>query len=382
MSLRTKRVWAVAGAAGVAVLLLAGAAIARTDRSSGPAEGAGTPAAGTDARAEMLPEVRAQELTLGDLVVSVRVSGSIVARRSVAVRAQASGTLELVHAEEGEEIAAGAPLAQLRAADLRLALRDAEVRQQQAALTFSELTLFDDRIPDASVRMERARNARLRSGLATAEVALERARADVEHSTIRSPFDGVVTKLLVQAGRTVAAGEDVAEVAAMDTLMLDARVLESDLGRIRIGTAASVAVGARPDSVLVGTVVRIRPSVDPETHSGSVVIALAHPPSWLRPGGFASASVEVERRPKRLLVPRSALLERDGRTLVFVVPGSARQARASWAYVDVLAANDSLSEVRPSDVDSAIRPGARVLVSGHSTLAHDARVQVIDAPRP
>jgi multidrug efflux pump subunit AcrA (membrane-fusion protein) len=81
------------------------------------------------------------------------------------------------------------------------------------------------------------------------------------------------------------------------------------------------------------------------------------------------ATVEIATRvlKDRLLVPREALLVRDQRNLVF----RAENGLAKWCYVDVGEQNEQSIEIR-----SGIAAGDTIIVDGHYTLAHDARIRV------
>jgi hypothetical protein len=86
--------------------------------------------------------------------------------------------------------------------------------------------------------------------------------------------------------------------------------------------------------------------------------------------------VEAERIANCLLVPSAAVIERDGRPLVFVV----RQGRAEWVYVRRGRDNGSEVQLLPDSLTKALplRAGELVVTMGHLTLAHQAPVRVVD----
>ena len=314
----------------------------------------------------------------GDLAVSIEANGIVHARRAAELKAEVGSAVLRIGAREGKSVRAGERLATFDRIPLELALRDAVLRRERARLEFDEATLFDDRITDPTLREARARNARLRSGLAAAELDVTRAELDLERSELRSPFTGVVTRLHVQAGDLVRPGQDVAEVAALDTFHVEALVLETDLPRMRAGAAARVSVPGHDALQLAGMVTAVPTVVDSATRSGTVRIAVPNGGEWVRPGMFAMATIEVLRHRDRLIVPRSALVERDGRTLIFLFRGTEQLGRAQWRYVTVEALNDSIAAIATIAGDAPIEPGDRVITSGHTSLVHDARVRLED----
>ena len=114
-----------------------------------------------------------------------------------------------------------------------------------------------------------------------------------------------------------------------------------------------------------------------------VVVSVAaqgcgRPAGCLRPGMYADLRLEAARLPGRVIVPAAAVIERDGRPLVFV----ARGGRAQWVYILPGRSNGADTEVLPDSASGEIPVGVgdTVLTSGHLTLTHDAPVRVTAVP--
>jgi hypothetical protein len=94
---------------------------------------------------------------------------------------------------------------------------------------------------------------------------------------------------------------------------------------------------------------------------------------------YARASLPARRFPDRILVPISAINERDRRTMLFVYKDEGSQGRAEWRYVNVGLRNDTHVEiVREGPEEGFVEPGEIVLTSGHYTLIHDAVVRLTE----
>ena len=117
--------------------------------------------------------------------------------------------------------------------------------------------------------------------------------------------------------------------------------------------------------------------VDSTTRAGRAIVRVTGD-GTLRPGMYADVQLEASRLPDRLLVPARAVIERDGRPLVFVV----KDGRAQWTYIFPGRSNGIDTEVLPDSVTGQIpvNAGDQVIVEGHLTLTHDAPVRV-SAPR-
>ena len=92
---------------------------------------------------------------------------------------------------------------------------------------------------------------------------------------------------------------------------------------------------------------------------------------------YADVRLEAQRLSNRRLVPARAIIERDGRPLVFVV----KDGRAQWVYVTPGRSNGTDTEVLPDSTTGQIpvAVGDLVIVEGHLTLTHDAPVRVVQS---
>jgi membrane fusion protein, multidrug efflux system len=92
---------------------------------------------------------------------------------------------------------------------------------------------------------------------------------------------------------------------------------------------------------------------------------------------YARVELEAQRIPDRVMVPRTAILERDRRTMLFVH----EDGRAKWRYVTTGLQNEHFVEIREHPDTDMVRPGEVVLTAGHFTLTHDATVRLVDSHR-
>jgi RND family efflux transporter MFP subunit len=169
-------------------------------------------------------------------------------------------------------------------------------------------------------------------------------------------------------------------VVALDPIRVEVQVLESEVGFLSPGRRAKVSFAAFPEP-FTGTVETINPVVESGTRTAKVTVVVPNPGGRILPGMYARVSLEARRFPDRVLVPRSAILERDRRTMLFVFDGQGGTGLAKWRYVTTGLQNDSMVEIVPSDDTDSVKAGEVVLTEGHYTLIHDARVRLVPAVR-
>ncbi len=142
---------------------------------------------------------------------------------------------------------------------------------------------------------------------------------------LKAPFAGQVIEQHVTRGELLTEETDAYVVADLATVWVDLSVYPKDVGRVRPGLPAIVAAG---DGLAAeGKIAYVAPTVDPETRAGLARVNLPNPKGAWKPGMFVNGEVLVDEVPVAVLVPRTALLTVDGRTVVFVQEGDAFAAR-------------------------------------------------------
>jgi membrane fusion protein (multidrug efflux system) len=379
----TRRSWAALGVAllviaalAVGVVLRLGAEDGSTEEEGGDA--VGEVASGGASRATDVPiPVEGTEAIRDTLILAVKANGRAAPARTTTILAQVAGRVARVPVAESDRVGAGRLLVAIDPSEYQLAVDDAEAQVRRAEAEYRSITLFDERIEDASVREERARVARARSGLDQAEVALRRARLDLSRTTVASPFAGRVADVQVVPGEYVRAGDPLLTVSDLDPIRVEAQVLETEVGYLQPDGSASVVFAAWPDEPFQGTIRTINPLVEGETRVVRVTVEVPNPGGRVLPGMFAELSLDARRFPDRVLIPREAVVERDRRSVVFVYEGDQSSGLAKWRYVTPGMENDAWVEVLDDPETDGVRPGEVVLTGGHYTLIHDARVRLV-----
>lgn len=327
------------------------------------------------ARAVSLP-VAVSEVRDGDLVLSISTTGQVRADGEATLKSEVSGTIERVLVRPGDRVRRGQPLIRLDPRPFDLNVKEAEAAVAEAEIRYVDAIAPDSIVLGRAPTDEQRRIALARSGLPAARVRLDKAKLERERAIITAPFDGMVDRVDRTTGERVQAGETLTRVVNLAALRIEASVLEHDLPLIRQGGQATVTSASVPDRSVPGRVTAVLPVIDTTTRAGRVFVSI--PSSGpLRPGMYADVRLESQRLRGRRLVPSRAVIERDGRPLVFVV----KDGRAQWVYITPGRSNGADTEVLP-DSSTGIIPvevGDHVIVEGHLTLTHDAPVREVVA---
>src|SRR5204863_8938669 len=147
----------------------------------------------------------------------------------------------------------------------------------------------------------------------TREASVNKARVDLERTTIYAPIDGVVISRNVDVGQTVAASFTAPTlfVVANDLskMQIEAAVSEADVGGIDVGQQVDFNVDAFPGRTFRGEVkqVRFAAVTNQNVVTYTTIVEVSNPDLKLRPGMTATASVITAQRNQALKIPNAAL---------------------------------------------------------------------------
>jgi len=330
--------------------------------------------------ADIANPVTVAEVVRDTLVMRVTAQGEAYSFQSVGVRSQVSGRVVEVRVRENDLVPAGEIVVVVDTTDLLIALERARLQYRQSEVSFAEQSIADDRITDPALRAEREANLRIRSGLAQAELTLREAERNLENARVKVPFAGRIADINVVPGQWIGPGDELMKVVRTDPIRFDAYVLDTDLQHIAPGRGARVEFRAYPGERFEGRIETINPVVDGNRRA-RVTISIPNPDGRILVGMYGEVSLDARRYPDRILVPKSAVIERDRSPVVFVYQGDERGGVAMWRYVRRGLENDEQVEILyfPGEERSdPLEPGELVLTSGHATLVHQAQVRIVD----
>lgn len=223
---------------------------------------------------------------------------------------------------------------------------------------------------DTTVTDLARRNILIQSGLPAAEVALRQAEHQLSLARLSAPFGGLAADVKVQVGQEITAGELVCTLVDLNSLEAEFSVLEQEIQDLRSGGRVYVSSVGQSDLRLPAVLDIINPVVGDDGLLRVRARLKGRAPPGLYPGG--NVIVNLERRsPAAVLLPKSAVVLRSGRTLVFAY--DAEQERAKWQYVTVGYENDETVAIT-----EGVEAGQAVIVSGNTTLDHDSPVRTAE----
>lgn len=322
----------------------------------------------TTVKAESKPEpivIDAAKVESRPIDRYLRVTGSLVADEQAEVSAEAPGRVIATPVERGTRVSQGTVLVRISATETSAQLLEAEANaaQIEARLGLTAGQPFDPRhVPDvmnakASLDFAEAEFGRIASLLEQKVVSqseydqrraqvdaarqqyqmaqnvagqsyrsLEAARARITlarkaeaDTTIRAPFSGIVAERIVSTGDYVTRGARVATVVRVDPMRVELTVPEQAVSLVKVGQPVKISVDAYPGETFVANVRYVSPSLRADQRALTVEAVAPNHDARLKPGLFATATIQQPMSVPALLVPATAVETVAGTSRVYVV---------------------------------------------------------------
>jgi HlyD family secretion protein len=260
-----------------------------------------------------------------DVPTTIDTVGVLAPWQEVSIGAEVTGyRIAEILVDVGTPVRKGATLAKLDDT-LLLAERDqraAAVAEAQASLAEAQAnadrvaTLVKNGLSSQQESLQKVTAvATATARVASAQAQLSTAEQRLKYATIVSPDYGVISARNVSVGQLAPAGSDLFKLIRQNRVEWRAEIPEAQIGQLRVGMPVKVK---RADGTLAESRIRaIAPSLDSNTRRG-IAYADFKLESGIRPGMFATGSIEVGRQRARVL-PLAAVAVRDGFSYVFIV---------------------------------------------------------------
>lgn len=243
--------------------------------------------------------------------LQIEILGTIQAVHSALIATKVSGNVTELPVALGSKIEKGQLLLEIEAGELlaRLEQSKAQLEQAKRNLTREENLLRKNAATPEAVKAQR-------DMVKIAEAAYQEAQTMIEYTKIEAPFDGLITRKLVNRGDLVTPGLPLLQIDNEFDLQVITNLPESILPSIKLGQQYDVSVPAI-DKTVQGTVSELAPSADPVSRTGLMKMRLPSTED-LVPGQFAKIYL-IHKQLTTMMVPESAVFPAGQLERVFAI---------------------------------------------------------------
>lgn len=260
------------------------------------------------------PSVEAEFAKSGDIDRRISAVGTLVATQQVTLRPQVSGRVAQVLFDEGKEVEKNQPLYKIDDAEYKARFKDAQAR----------FLLGKEKYRRATELLKKgfgtpAQKDETFAEMQVAAAAVDQAKIALDNTTIRAPFEGVMTINNVSVGTFVSESVELATLIDLDPINVDFTVPESFLGSIKVGDTVDVTVEGFDILPMDASIKAINPQVDIATRTVMMRAEMPNESRALRPGEFARVNANAGSVKDAVLVPETAIERRGDEEFLFIV---------------------------------------------------------------
>jgi len=272
-------------------------------------------------------------------------------RKVASIISRVTGRIEEIRVSQWDYVRRGQAIATLYSPDIMTA--EAEYLQAKAtSASMSQASPNNDAF--ARSMLEAAARKLELLGIEPAQIAAIKTAAP--NFVMHAPISGNVVQNQALRGSAVNPGDVLYSLGTLEDVWITADIYEDDLARVHVGQELAAVTTAYPDEVFHGTIARISPNVDPNSHVVEIRCQVKNPNFKLKPQMLARVKIVV-RPGQALVVPLGALVFESENYFVYVDSGNHLLERrtvhiGTWNQPDY------------ARVVSGLNPGDRVVVRG------------------
>ena len=307
---------------------------------------------GSDNRLLSRPAVAVEvdSVRYGQIAEVRQFTGSVYPLYQYVIAPKVSGRIIQINKRIGDLVHKEEIIAKIDDAEYQQAVREAEANlriaqaslaeaQSQFALAKQELdrvkSLQEKGIAssaelDAALTSYDAQQSRLKLAQAQVEqreASLKSAKIRLSYTVLVASKPGFTGERYVDEGSLLTPSAPIIAVIGIDTVIVRTTVIERDYGRIQVGQSTDVEVDAFPDKRFTGQVARLAPMLQEASRVAQMEIEVINDSLLLKPGMFTRVNVTLNEKDSTQIVPRQAIVSRNGAHGVFMVDASESTAQ-------------------------------------------------------
>lgn len=309
--------------------------------------------------------IRVVELHPSEMTHDIMSNGKIVTSEIAELYFDRSEPITHVWVREGQHVNKGENIAQLDSYKLENELSKLILDKEKAILDLKDVLIGQGYDPDnnSSIPDEVMRLARIRSGLDKIETSIAQTKEDIKKCTLLAPCSGKVADVKIKRYGVSKSSEIACRILNDRSMAAEFTLLEDELPFVKTGDNVEISAFATEDTYR-GRITEINPAIDDK---GLVRVKASLESNKNATDGM-NARIRIRKNlGKRLSVPKSAVVLRSGREVVFTY----EDGKAIWNYVST-----GVHNLENVEIIEGLEAGQKVIVDGNENLAHNSAVTI------
>jgi RND family efflux transporter MFP subunit len=241
-------------------------------------------------------------------------TGTYQPNKESRLSAEIQGKVDAVLVDAGSVVSKGQALVQLDLSMLKLQLQAIDVKIEGLQADVNRYTILAEADAIQGVTLEKAEN-----GLKAAKVQRETVLKKIEKSTIRAPFDGVITAKMTEEGAFAAPGVPLLQITDIGNLKFTINVAEKDLKHFKANQSYPISVDAFPDMELTGKAIMIGSKANMASSFPIQFLVSNTPDLKIKSGMFGKVHPKTALQEQHIVIPPSSVIGGANQPQVYLI---------------------------------------------------------------
>lgn len=291
---------------------------------------------------------------------STTYTGTFEPNKETKISTDIQGKINNLLVDIGDVVTTGQILVQLDNALLKLQLQTIKVQIEGLEDDVTRYVILTEADAIQGIQLEKAR-----LGLKTAKIQKETLLEQINKTTIRAPFKGIITAKFNEEGGFAAPGTPLLQVTDISTLRFTINVPESSLSQFQLNQTYEVSADAYPNTPLSGKVLMIGSKAN-IGNSFPIQFQIENTKeSDIKSGMFGKVLLPSNLQEKSILIPSSAILKEMQQEQVYVV-------RNGKAVLQAITTSKTIGDKEL--VSAGLKEGDLIITHGFINLFENANV--------
>ncbi len=243
------------------------------------------------------------------------------------------------------------------------AVSKSQLEQAELAASENNLKAVEAQVKQAEISYEQALDQ-----LRQAEISYEQVKDNLDDTTVTAPITGIISALDVKEGKMATNTQPAAMMVEMDKVYLQVNVVENLVNQLSEGQEVKVSIPAALDEDMTSTISYVSPTVNPATGLYTVRVYVENSEKNIRPGMNGEIKAGLDTVESAVIVPGSAVLEKEDRKVVYVV----EDGKAIEKEVTIGLDTGDYVEIK-----EGLKEEEEVIVEGQHYVEDGAKVKVV-----
>jgi RND family efflux transporter MFP subunit len=291
-------------------------------------------------------------------------NGKIFSSKKAVVPFKVNGIITEIDVQNGQKVKAGDLLAIIEDFEYKTQLTQAQQGLEKAEINFRDDLLSNYLTGDSTgLSQSKIKTSRIRSGLNDAITSLSIAEYNFNNTHIYAPLGGVVANLEAKQWNPSQNYKNLCSILFYEIMEVQFNIIESEYGFLNKNMPVGIIPFINDSTQITGIISNINPQVD---ENGMIRVTAEFRNNGKLIDGMNVKVMIRKPVPGSLVVPKEALVIRQGKDVIFV----RQDSLAIWKYVTVEYENSTNLSLK-----EGLEPGDLVIIRGNVNLAHETIVR-------